>query len=83
MFEDGFRRKPHDASEPYDSSPWGELVDKITILEIKETRLSSGDAVGNVKRELEALQTILIVHADNSRLMLLKNELKDVNRLLH
>ena len=31
---------------------WGELVDKLTILEIKERRLTSPAAVANVEREL-------------------------------
>ena len=34
---------------------WGELIDKITILEIKEQRLSSPRAVANVRNELAAL----------------------------
>ena len=34
---------------------WGELFDKITILEIKEQRLGSPEAVANVKRELATL----------------------------
>jgi hypothetical protein len=35
---------------------WGELMDKITILEIKSTRLSSDAARANVRKELELLQ---------------------------
>ena len=38
---------------------WGELVDKLTILEIKERRLSAPDAVANVRRELAALNKVL------------------------
>ena len=38
---------------------WGELVDKLTILEIKERKLSSPDAVANVRRELVALNKVL------------------------
>ena len=38
---------------------WGELVDKLTILEIKERRLSAPDAVANVRRELAALNRVL------------------------
>ena len=33
----------------------GELIDKITILEIKEQRLASPDAVANVRKELASL----------------------------
>jgi len=31
---------------------WGELVDKVTILEIKEARLKTQEALANVRREL-------------------------------
>jgi len=34
---------------------WGELLDKVTILQIKRERLSNETALGNVGRELEAL----------------------------
>ena len=34
----------------------GEVLDKITILEIKSERISEPDKVANVKRELELLQ---------------------------
>jgi hypothetical protein len=35
----------------------GEVLDKITILEIKSERISDPDKLVNVKRELELLQT--------------------------
>lgn len=38
---------------------WGELLDKTTILEIKERRLRSPGAVANVVRELEILRGAL------------------------
>jgi hypothetical protein len=34
---------------------WGELIDKITILEIKVEKLSAPEAVANVKKELNRL----------------------------
>ena len=37
---------------------WGELIDKMTILEIKEQRLKSTEAAANVRRELAALVNI-------------------------
>ncbi|MDB5437736.1 MAG: hypothetical protein JWM33_163 [Caulobacteraceae bacterium] len=37
---------------------WGELVDKITILEIKARRLTSETALANVGRELAQLAAI-------------------------
>lgn len=62
---------------------WGELIDKITILEIKGTELSAPEALVNVKRELECLlsQCELII-LSNSELHLLKAELIAVNRKL-
>jgi uncharacterized protein DUF6165 len=35
---------------------WGELIDKISILAIKSTRLSNDAARANVRKELELLQ---------------------------
>jgi len=37
---------------------WGELIDKITILEIKRARLRGEAVLANVGRELEALSAI-------------------------
>jgi hypothetical protein len=37
---------------------WGELIDKITILEIKQARLKGKAALANVGRELEALNAV-------------------------
>lgn len=34
----------------------GELIDKITILEIKSVRISAADKLANVRRELDALR---------------------------
>ena len=42
-------------SSPTVQVSWGELLDKITILEIKQQRLKSEDAAANARRELEAL----------------------------
>ena len=38
---------------------WGELIDKITILEIKAERLRSAQACGNARRELALLARAL------------------------
>jgi len=59
---------------------WGELIDKITILEIKEVKITSINALDNIRKELGFLSDIVI----NSKgvydtISLLKNELKDVN----
>ena len=37
----------------------GELIDKITILRLKEERLKRKEALTNVRRELQALEAVL------------------------
>lgn len=37
---------------------WGELLDKITILQIKAERIENPEKRDNVKRELEALEAV-------------------------
>ena len=37
---------------------WGELLDKMTILEIKRERIAAADARANVVREYEALRSV-------------------------
>ena len=59
---------------------WGELIDKITILEIKEVKITSNNALDNIRKELGFLSDIV----SNSKgvydaISLLKNELKEVN----
>ncbi len=62
---------------------WGELIDKITILEIKETRLASPKAIANVRRELAALRNAARdAHCNNADLAGLKAELRLVNETL-
>jgi Family of unknown function (DUF6165) len=62
---------------------WGELIDKITILEIKSERLTSKPALENVRRELGRFAGI----ADEAeraepKLASLRAELKRVNETL-
>lgn len=62
---------------------WGELVDKITILEIKQQRLTSPQAVANVRRELVALRRVYDhLGPTSAKLETLKWELKAVNETL-
>jgi Family of unknown function (DUF6165) len=58
----------------------GELLDKITILEIKAERLE-GPAVANVRKELELLNAVL-ADADLSPDPALVEQLREVNRSL-
>ena len=62
---------------------WGELIDKITILEIKEQRLTTPAAVENVRKELAALSRALAeLKTAPGALAALKNELKSINSAL-
>lgn len=62
---------------------WGELIDKVAILEIKERRLRTPEAVANVARELEILRAAVApAYAAGPRLVRLKDELQEVNETL-
>jgi hypothetical protein len=62
---------------------WGELIDKITILEIKSERLISKPALENVRRELLRLTGIAgEVENREPKLVPLRAELKRVNETL-
>jgi Flp pilus assembly protein TadD len=61
----------------------GELIDKITILEIKSRRISDGDKLRNVRRELELLEESLrSARLDHPDLGSLKAGLATVNEHL-
>ena len=62
---------------------WGELIDKITILEIKEQRLTSPAAVANVREELAALnRAAATLKPVPAALGVLQQELKSINEAL-
>jgi hypothetical protein len=62
---------------------WGELIDKITILEIKSERLISKPALENVRHELLRLTGIAgEVENREPKLVPLRAELKRVNETL-
>ena len=62
---------------------WGELFDKITILQIKLENLTSKNALNNVGRELKQLHSILIKYFPNSiEAKQLEEELKQINQQL-
>ncbi len=61
---------------------WGEVIDKITILEIKQQRLSSADAIANVARELGALNKVVADASVPAELAELKMALKAINEKL-
>jgi hypothetical protein len=56
----------------------GELVDKITILEIKLNKIKNSEKLKNIKNELDVLNEYF-VKIENDQLNRLKNKLKDTN----
>jgi 3-methyladenine DNA glycosylase/8-oxoguanine DNA glycosylase len=62
---------------------WGEVIDKMTILEIKSEKLTSAEALANVRTELALLAEVARDPlAQNSRLAELKAQLQTVNQAL-
>jgi Family of unknown function (DUF6165) len=62
---------------------WGELLDKITILEIKTERLTSEAALKNVRNELARLSAIVLAQDTlDPKIATLKAALKRVNETL-
>ncbi|MBV9288404.1 MAG: hypothetical protein JO288_11395 [Hyphomicrobiales bacterium] len=67
---------PTEASTPWAPVSWGELIDKITILEIKSVEIVDEKARVNVLKELSLLQNVAV---GASKISDLKGELKAVN----
>jgi hypothetical protein len=62
---------------------FGELLDKISILQIKSERMSDPAKVANVRKELEALSTTWLGHpAAQQQIPELRADLKAVNERL-
>ena len=61
---------------------WGELIDKVTILEIKQQRLASESARANAARELALLQAVAGPRCEAAELAAVKDQLKAVNEQL-
>jgi hypothetical protein len=70
-----------EASMPIAPISWGELIDKITILEIKSVKIASESARANVVKELRLLQNIAGTIAC-SEISSLQTELKAINSAL-
>jgi hypothetical protein len=62
----------------------GELIDKVTILEIKNQRIDDPEKQLNICRELDALTAIVNQSIDysNSDLVDFRQQLSDVNKML-
>ena len=62
---------------------WGELFDKITILQIKSEKILSADSLKNIERELKQLKlTFDTTFAENSKALELAEELRRINSKL-
>jgi hypothetical protein len=60
----------------------GELIDKITILEIKLVRMRDEGKLSNVQREYAILSRVADVVLANPELTTLRSELKSINERL-
>ena len=62
---------------------WGELLDKVTILEIKAERLTSEPALKNVRYELEQLSSFAQeAMGRDPEIPRLKAQMKEINQTL-
>ncbi len=62
---------------------WGEVFDKVTILEIKERNITSEAALVNIRRELSALRAIAEAEqAMPAQVPALIDDLRNVNQRL-
>jgi Flp pilus assembly protein TadD len=83
MLEARTAAAPAPARSPRAPVSWGELIDKITILEIKAARFERPDAVANVERERTALMAELqSLGALPPKLAALKQSLRETNEAL-
>ena len=58
----------------------GELIDKITILEIKKEKISNKEKLVEVNKELRSLnETLKKSINDESKILSFKNDLKNIN----
>jgi hypothetical protein len=70
-------------ADPIVPVSWGELLDKIAILEIKRMQLRAPQALANAERELAALNpTLAILEPVPAGLAALRTALAEVNQRL-
>jgi hypothetical protein len=67
---------------PFVPISWGELIDKLTILEIKESKIDSVKAKENINKELKLLLDIASLESLPNEIRLLKQELMRINLML-
>jgi hypothetical protein len=61
---------------------WGELIDKVTILEIKDAKIANSTALINIRHELALLQAIARPILAERQIAGLKTRLREVNEAL-
>lgn len=66
-------------ARPHVPVSWGELLDKVTILEIKRERIARPDALANIEREYGLLAAIARRVSADHAVHRLTSELKAVN----
>jgi len=69
-------------ADPVVSISWGELFDKISILEIKCAKIRSDGARAAASAQLDKLQAAARLASASSRLQELRGQLKSVNERL-
>jgi hypothetical protein len=67
---------------PYVPMSWGELVDKITILQIKIARLPTQAGRDNAAKELELLSAIAAPVLGKADILAMAEQLKELNERL-
>ncbi|MBV9785233.1 MAG: tetratricopeptide repeat protein [Acidisphaera sp.] len=67
---------------PHVPVSWGELLDKVSILEIKAERLTEPAALANVARELDSLRVVVRGSGDLPQLEALRQALREINERL-
>lgn len=69
--------------QPYIPVGWGEVFDKITILEIKAKFCDTPSKLDNINHELRCLRKVLSEHnIDAAKLELFVDELRSVNEVI-
>ncbi len=76
-------REVNEVNPPFVSISWGELFDKITILQIKFEKITTQKSLENINQELTHLISIFdIKFKDNALAKDLKKDLERVNNKL-
>lgn len=72
-----------DRTLPLVPQSWGEIIDKITILQIKSEKLTDPRKLANVRRELDELEVVREQHFPRHAVLAeLSTKLKTVNQSL-